>query len=193
MRHCLRTLIAVLIAVAVAATLALLGGTSPSYGDGQGPCPLCREEFVSNDLISGGNECAHGPEYDSDCGNPPDCCEVKPEGCKGTPGECECFKCGQSKGCEELFERWIAWCGLSGLSPDTCNNNGGTGASGVVLRYKTRWLKEGPACPYSGGYKSKKECSGVIHDYGCVAPSGSCVESGNWIEKTGNREKCKSL
>ncbi len=74
--------------------------------------------------VFGTVECEHGPEYDTDCGNPPTCCETQPGGCTHAAGECSCYGCGNNANCEADFHYWICGCGQ-------CTTYGFTGPTGV--------------------------------------------------------------
>lgn len=102
--------------IAIACALVFLGAICASLVSQA--CQTCGDDIWSGGQVStltgtGGKfECAHGPEYDSDCPEeePYGCCETDDTpGC--LPSDCECYKCGQDAGCEPMIVRMTAWCG----------------------------------------------------------------------------------
>lgn len=189
--------------IACSATLAIWLGSLIASGQAA-HCPgTCDAGFLSSREYLGGIECEHGPEYDSDCGNPPDCCEIKPGGCTGAANECNCFTCGNDPNCEAEFRTWICGCGRTSeqgfTQPappagtcDECQTDPGQ-ANEVLDEGRDM---DGPCDPgenfwmlwvfYCGGPSFTANCL-AIDDSGCVYAPGSA-----WVKQApdGPRPYC---
>lgn len=168
-------------------------------------CKGCVAEWVNQNILlgSGTSECAHGPEYDPDCkhhqeGEEDPCywkdCKEYGQGNPCYNDNCLCYTCGQT-GCEELIERWRAWCGASSSAVTACIYpacNTESDIPGPNYRYKSQQTGGGN-CSYTGGLVTLYECG-----TNPVAPSflscrtTSCSPVGDWkYLPDGPKLKCK--
>lgn len=154
------------------------------------PCEQdCEELYVDQAMIFGGQECAHGPENDTDCPTPldpaKDCFELN-----GGTGDCKCFECGLDDGCENRIMLWKAWCGVKSATNDgDCLKE--AGATGTTSQSWDMTIVGGGACPYTGGFVTKEYCGGGAAVGACIGGSGCVLVFGTLAEGSGTRDKCK--
>ncbi len=201
MRTNVRAVLGVATGVVIAVTFPILNsGVVTAAG---GTCPACSAGLVSTPEVYGGDECPHGPEWDSDCGSPPTCCEdTNTCGANGGAdgnGICSCFSCGNAPGqSEEDLRYWMVWCGPGAGNPCvTGPAPAGPYPQGPIRTAQSMTASNptGPTgCSPQGEYESIPHCGGAAGGatgVGCKAPENTCTPFGPvMVDETGDQIPC---
>ena len=191
--------------LAITASLGICVAQCPTAGNA---CTgACESGIRDIRQLLGAIECEHGPEYNTNCGNPPRCCETQPGGCTHAANECSCFGCGNNANCEFDFHVWVCGCGrcatngftqpaIGGACPD-CKNDPASGPNDILKEERDMDSAAGTSCDpaenfwmtwvyYCGGTQGAVvgNCQ-AVNDSGCVySPGSAWVVTNRGIRKT---------